>query len=44
MQEDSEHGCATSMILFVIIIIGSVFIKWLLADHDPKPAKVKKGV
>ena len=35
---------AASMILFVIIIIGSVIIKWALADHDPKPAKVKKGV
>ena len=35
---------AASMILFVIIIIGSIIIKWALADHDPKPAKVKKGV
>ena len=35
---------AASMILFVIIIIGSIFIKWVLSDHDAKPAKVKKGV
>ena len=35
---------AASMILFVIIIIGSVFIKWLLSDHDAKVPKAKKGV
>ncbi|MDO5434797.1 MAG: sugar ABC transporter permease [Clostridia bacterium] len=35
---------AASMILFVIIIIGSIIIKWVLSDHDDKPAKAKKGV
>ena len=34
---------AASMILFVIIIIGSILIKWVLSDHDKEP-RARKGV
>ena len=36
-------ACAASIVLFVIIIIGSLIINYLLSDHDPKPGK-SKGV
>ena len=35
---------AASIVLFVIIIAGSLLINTLLKDHDPKPGKIKKGV
>ena len=34
---------AASIVLFVIIIIGSLAIRYLLNDHDPKPGKAVKG-
>ena len=34
---------AASVVLFGIIIIGSLLIRYLLNDHDPKPAKAAKG-
>jgi multiple sugar transport system permease protein len=35
---------AASVVLFVIIIIGSLIIRYVLNDHDPKPGKIaKKG-
>ena len=34
---------AASVVLFVIIIIGSLVIRYLLNDHDPKPGKALKG-
>ena len=35
---------AASVVLFVIIIIGSLLIRYVLNDHDPKPGKLaKKG-
>ena len=33
---------AASVVLFGIIIIGSLVIRYLLNDHDPKPAKARK--
>lgn len=33
---------AASVVLFGIIIIGSLIIRYVLNDHDPKPAKAKK--
>ena len=33
---------AASIVLFVIIIAGSLLINTLLSDHDPKPAKLKR--
>ena len=30
---------AASVILFIIIVAGSMLLNWLLKDHDPKPAK-----
>ena len=32
---------AASLVLFVIIIIGSLIINAVLQDHDPKPRKIK---
>ena len=33
-----------SVVLFVIIIVGSLVIRYVLSDHDPKPEKIaKKG-
>jgi multiple sugar transport system permease protein len=35
---------AASVVLFVIIIVGSLIIRYVLNDHEPKPAKLaKKG-
>ena len=34
---------AASVVLFVIIILGSLVIRYLLNDHDPKPGKIAKG-
>ncbi len=34
---------AASVVLFGIIIIGSLLIRYLLNDHDPKPGKAVKG-
>ena len=34
---------AASVVLFVIIIIGSLIIRYVLNDHEPKPAKALKG-
>ena len=35
---------AASVVLFVIIIAGSLVIRYVLSDHDPKPGKIaKKG-
>ena len=35
---------AASVVLFVIIIIGSLLIRYVLNDHDPKPGKqARKG-
>ena len=35
---------AASVVLFIIIIIGSLAIRGILNDHDPKPGKAGKGV
>ena len=34
---------AASVVLFIIIIAGSLVIRYVMADHDPKPAKAGKG-
>ena len=34
---------AASVVLFAIIIVGSLIIRWVLNDHDPKPVKAAKG-
>ncbi len=34
---------AASVVLFGIIIIGSLIIRYVLNDHDPKPGKAPKG-
>ena len=35
---------AASIVLFVIIIIGSLIIRYVMSDHEPKPEKLaKKG-
>ena len=34
---------AASVVLFGIIIIGSLIIRYVLNDHDPKPGKALKG-
>ena len=33
---------AASVVLFVIIIIGSLIIRYILNDHDPKPQKLRR--
>ena len=34
---------AASVVLFIIIIAGSLLIRFVLNDHDPKPGKAVKG-
>ena len=36
-----NSASAASIVLFVIIIIGSLIINAVLQDHDPKPKKIK---